>query len=379
MELSFGTQKYIDAYHMKKNAPIYMKEFGYYTLERWAAEGHIPSVENGTEEAEAYIAELFEFDEPACFKLGGLGWCEAGFEPVFETKILEDLGEYELVQDFAGRGVLYFKGRRNGFMPEYKDHPVKDMKSWEELCKWRMDPATPARYGAPFEEKMLKAKQAQAQGKMITMDMVGGYMYLRSLMGPEEILYAFYDNPQLIEDCMQTWFDLADSVITKYQEHVEIDELFLAEDICYNMGMLISPVMVRDFLFPYYEKLYANIKARNRSERRVFFQVDTDGNCIEAIKLYSEIGVDVFSPFEVASGSDVVEIGKQFPNLVMSGGIDKRIMAEGGKLLDEHIDAILPAMKARGGYIPTCDHGVPEEVSFENYSHFRKRLLEFAK
>jgi hypothetical protein len=35
-------------------------------------------------------------------------------------------------------------------------------------------------------------------------------------------------------------------------------------------------------------------------------------------------------------------------------------------------------MKKRGGYIPTCDHGVPAEVSFENYIHFRKRLQEFA-
>ena len=42
--------------------------------------------------------------------------------------------------------------------------------------------------------------------------------------------------------------------------------------------------------------------------------------------------------------------------------------------------AILTAgnMKARGGYIPTCDHGVPEEVDYENWVHFRKRLLEFA-
>jgi hypothetical protein len=42
------------------------------------------------------------------------------------------------------------------------------------------------------------------------------------------------------------------------------------------------------------------------------------------------------------------------------------------------VDHVFPAMQARGGYIPTCDHGVPEEVSFENYMHYRKRCLEFA-
>ena len=35
--------------------------------------------------------------------------------------------------------------RRGGFMPEYLDHPVKDMNTWEEKCKWRMDPTTPER------------------------------------------------------------------------------------------------------------------------------------------------------------------------------------------------------------------------------------------
>ena len=33
-------------------------------------------------------------------------------------------------------------------------------------------------------------------------------------------------------------------------------------------------------------------------------------------------------------------------------------------------------MRARGGYIPTCDHGVPEEVPYEDYLYYRKRCVE---
>ena len=75
---------------------------------------------------------------------------------------------------------------------------------------------------------------------------------------------------------------------------------------------------------------------------------------------------------------DVVAVGRQHPDLRISGGIDKRVLAEGKEAIDRHLDSILPAMRRRGGYIPTCDHGVPEEVSFENYMHYRKRLLEYA-
>jgi uroporphyrinogen decarboxylase len=78
----------------------------------------------------------------------------------------------------------------------------------------------------------------------------------------------------------------------------------------------------------------------------------------------------------VSSGCDVVEVGQKYPNLVISGGIDKRELAKGKKEIDEILERIIPAMKKRGGYIPTCDHGVPAEVSLENYLHYRKRSLE---
>lgn len=76
---------------------------------------------------------------------------------------------------------------------------------------------------------------------------------------------------------------------------------------------------------------------------------------------------------------DVVAIGRKYPGLLMRGGFGKRIMAQGKDATDREIGRILPAMKKRGGYIPTCDHGVPEEVSFENYMHYRQRMLEYAQ
>ncbi|HML48486.1 MAG TPA: hypothetical protein PKE04_17210, partial [Clostridia bacterium] len=69
--------------------------------------------------------------------------------------------------------------------------------------------------------------------------------------------------------------------------------------------------------------------------------------------------------------------GARYPNLLISGGMDKRALAQGKDAVDRMVDAILPAMRRRGGYIPTCDHGVPEEVKLPDYLHFRKRLQEY--
>jgi len=188
----------------------------------------------------------------------------------------------------------------------------------------------------------------------------------------------FYDDPDLIHDCMKTWFELADAVTAKHQQYVTIDEVFMAEDICYKVTSLISPDCIREFLFPYYQQLITNIKARQQdTSRKLHVRIDTDGNCLPVIDLYKEIGMDYLCPFEVASGCDVVEVRKMHPDLLMSGGFDKRKLAEGKDAIDREIDRIMPFMKKHGGYIPTCDHGVPFEVEFENYMHYRKRMLEY--
>ena len=365
-----GARKLRAFYEKRPDAPIYQTEFGFFCLDRWKAEGHI------TDETD--IGRLFMFDEPGQFTLGGLGWCEAPFVPAFEEKVVEDRGDYEVVQDRAGRKVLVFKGRRSGFMPEYLDHPVKDKASWERECKFRMNPESRDRY-TELQQQISEAKKSADQGMMICQSVIGGYMYLRSLIGPSELLYKFYDEPDLIHDCMQTWLDLANRMIGEVQRHVQIDELYFAEDICYNHGPLISPEMIREFLFPYYRRLIGSVSARQRNgSRKLHVQIDTDGNVGPVIDLYREIGMDYMSPFEVASGCDVVEIGRAYPDLLMRGGFDKRILAAGKDAIDAEVDRIMPVMKKRGGYIPVCDHGVPEEVDFENYMHYRMRMKEFA-
>lgn len=363
-------RKYWDFMEMKPGAPIYQREFGYYCLEKWQREEGLSP--------DADLSELFGFDAPAQVMLHGLGGCEAEFEPRFEETVLEERGPYEVVRDFAGRHVLCFRGRRNGFMPEYIDHPVKDMRTWTENCKWRMDPATPERI-RKLEAELPQIVEKAKQGFVVEQYIVGGYMYLRSLIGPERLLYTFYDDPELIHACMQSWFELADSVLEFHQRHISIDRLLLDEDICFNHGSLISPDMIKEFLMPYYQQLIANARARRLDKsRRLVYHIASDGFCDPVMGLYAQAGMGMMSPFEVAAGSDVVRTGREYPELLISGGLDKREMARGRDAIDRMVDSILPAMQARGGYIPTCDHGVPEEVSLEDYMYLRKRLLEFA-
>ena len=333
-------------------------------IQRWKTEGMAHDADPG---------ELFGWDPPAEVGVGNLGWTAPPLVPAFDSEVIESADDYEIVRDDAGRLVKCFQGKRHGFMPTYLKHAVTGDDDWQRDVAPRLAVDTPGRMQA-VDETVAQRAEDVAAGRVLLLNGIGGYMYLRSLVGPEEICYLFLDNPDLVHRMMQAWLELFDAVAARAQRTLAIDGVFLAEDIAYNHGLLISPEMVREFLFPYYRQLLDNVRRRQQPD--VMLMVDTDGNCDEAIPLHREIGLHVMCPFEVAAGNDVVAQGRQYPDLVLTGGIDKRVLAAGPDAIDRHLEAIVPAMVRRGGYIPTCDHGVPDDVSFANYMHYRKRMME---
>ena len=98
--------------------------------------------------------------------------------------------------------------------------------------------------------------------------------------------------------------------------------------------------------------------------------MDSDGDIRQLIPLWLECGVNLFVPLEVAAGMDVVALRAEYgKDVLMMGGFDKRILAAGRHEITRELERIRPVIEG-GGYIPGCDHGIPHDVSFENYCCF---------
>ena len=340
------------------------------TLERWRGEGLPDDWEQHN---------FFGFD-PDIYRHPGvdLGWTETPFLPPFEEKILERTGRYDVIQDVSGRIKRIFRDQPTLAMPQYLSHCVASPADWREQVKPRLDPSSPERW-VEFEARrplLQEANQADPLQHWFVQPLFGGYMFLRNCLGPEGLLYALYDMPELVHDMMRQWLYFLDESLSRIQGVYDLDALEFAEDICYKNGLLISPGHFREFLLPYYQELFN--RAHARKGRRLYLHIDTDGNPDEAIPLYLECGMDSMDPFEVAAGQDVVAKGRQYPGLVIFGGLDKRLLTDGADLsvLDRELERIIPAMRRRGGYIPTIDHGLPPDVPLQNYLHHRQRVLE---
>ena len=363
-----SAQRYRATMECKPTDRLVRTEFGFMNgvLDSWKEQGLDSHVD---------IRDEFYLDQDiGQTNIGLLGWTEPAFYPAYTWKVVKDLGDYEIKRDTSGRLVKYFKGRTQGFMPTYLQHAVKNEADWENDVKHRLDPESPERLAEYDKSIELVCRKVHETGNWLTQRITGQYMYLRALFGPEDVMYVFYDNPSLIHKILAAWMNLNDKMISRLQDSIDIDELFFSEDICYKQGLLISPDMWREFLKPYYLELIRRIQSRQ--QKRVYIQIDTDGWVAEAIPLYKEIGMDIMSPFECTGGQDVTATAEKYPDLIMTGGIDKQILATTKENIDKHLEHIIPFMRKRSGYIPTADHSVPLEVSLENYRYYRQRMIE---
>ena len=122
---------------------------------------------------------------------------------------------------------------------------------------------------------------------------------------------------------------------------------------------------------------YRRIK-RFAAERDIrVISVDTDGNPDGIIPPMMRAGVNYLWPMEVAAGCDVNAMREKYPELGMMGGIDKRALAVGPEAIDREMERVRPAVE-KGRYIPDLDHGIPDDVSWENFSHYAVRLKSLA-
>jgi len=155
-------------------------------------------------------------------------------------------------------------------------------------------------------------------------------------------------------------------------QEVEFDFAFIWEDMAYKGGPLISPAMVRDFQLPYYRDFFDFLRAHGIT----LILLDSDGDITQLIPLFTEVGVDGLLPFECAAGHDVREVREQHPRLRILGGLDKRALALGKDAIAAELDAKLPFMFARGGYLPSVDHHIPPDVSLEAFGYYVERARE---
>jgi len=206
-------------------------------------------------------------------------------------------------------------------------------------------------------------------------DRVGGFFGpLRGMMGLENLLYAFYDEPKLIEDMMDAKLELMLGLIRQTLADTDIDFFVFWEDMAYNAGPLLSPELFKKYMVPRYKVITDYL----RNHGVDIIMVDSDGDIKKLIPLWLEAGINGFYPLEAQSNMDVVSLRQEYgKDILLIGGIDKRALRRSKKDIEAEVRRRVSPIIHQGGFIPMLDHSVPPDVPFENYCYFIELLKSY--
>jgi len=299
----------------------------------------------------------FDWDYVPYIDCGGT--CAAFNTP--PPEIIQDDDEYRIERDFLGRTMKLCK--TTATLPLPLNYPVTTPGDWEKV-----------KHFFTFTEDRInqadiqKAMELQKQGHVVRAEIPGGWDIARELMGEEEACLAYYTQPELMHDILNTVRDTAVKVLERVTEKITVDQLFIHEDMAGKSGPLIGPKQVTEFIAPYYQACWDVVSSRGT---RLFNQ-DSDGFMMPVIDAFLECGVNVMHPFEPAAGMDIVEVRKKYGNkLAIVGGIDKHVLRKTKDDIRHELEYKMQSMMQKsGGIIFGLDHRIPNGTPLENYRYY---------
>lgn len=294
--------------------------------------------------------------------------------PLFEEKVIEKREHTQIVQDWKGNICEI----SNEFTPEYLRNaidfvtrrwikcPVESHQDWSDMKK-RYNPEDPARFP---ENPVELGRRLKDRNHVLAINFSGPFWQLREWVGFENLCLLFYDDPDFVREMIKFWENFVARLLEKTFQYVIPDQVHLSEDMAYKAFPMISPAMAREFLLPTWSRWGEII----RKAKVPVYGMDSDGHIGDLIPIWIEAGMNECDPIEIAAGNNLHEFRKRFgKKMAYIGGVDKRAMARGGAVIEREIENLEPLIRD-GGFIPSCDHGVPPDVSWPDFVHYVQRL-----
>jgi hypothetical protein len=345
-------ERFVNQMHYKPVDRCFNMEFGYWeeNYNEWDI-----FVNNGiTNEGEAN--QFFNFD-----KIAGI-WGNTWINPPFEHKVIEETATTQIIMN--GEGLLAEVPKDgHSTIPHYLKSSIETPDDWKKIKEERFRRDDPARKVNIDELKKWHPVDRDYPLGVNTGSMIGK---VRDMLTFEGLAYATYDYPEMVEDMVETCCVMVEDFLDQVLPHFDFDYGSGWEDICYNMGPIVSVDFFNSIVVPRYKRIGAKLKKANID----IWYTDCDGDVRPIMPGLMDGGINCLFPFEVNGCAHPAELFREFGlELRIMGGFDKIEMGKGKAAIKKYMDSLVPLVE-RGGYIPFCDHRCPPNVTPEDYIYY---------
>jgi uroporphyrinogen decarboxylase len=185
-----------------------------------------------------------------------------------------------------------------------------------------------------------------------------------TLMGFETFCLALVDNPGLVQRLMRILGELIFGMFEVMVDFDEVAALWYTDDLAYKTGLLVSPQVFRDHLFPWMNKIGQLCRKRN-----IPFLYHSDGKLDAVMGDLLECGIDALHPIE-PQAMDIREVKKLYGNkLCLIGNLDLEYTLTRGtpQEVEKETRALIRDVGADGGYCVSSSNSIPSYVPLENF------------
>jgi len=290
--------------------------------------------------------------------------------PMFEHEVIREEGDKETIRNHEGIIMQLYKSDSDQSMPHFLEFPVKTREDYRKAMRPRLTGRPEDRFPADWKERCEKWR-TRTNPLLLFGDRWSGFFGpLRNLMGLENLSFAFYDDPALVEEMMDDICENVIAISSRILDDTDVDYWCFWEDMGMKSGPLLSPAMFRKYMVPRYRRVTEFL--RSRGIELIF--VDSDGDARSLIPHWLDAGLNGLWPCEIAANMEPGPIKKEYGrDLLLCGGIDKRAIAAGPEAIDEELKKV-PPLVAEGGYIPMVDHSCPPDISWSNHCYYMEKL-----
>lgn len=265
-------------------------------------------------------------------------------------------------------GVTYKKqGVADGTVTylEFDDQPLKnldDLKTVQDKYVW------PSADWFDFKETRNRIESLRRKGWAVLAGCAAPFTMYTQIRGIEKALMDLAGNAEYAHYVLSRIFSFEYSFLERLYEGAGdlIDFSFLAEDIGFQTGPMISKEAFDQYLASYYSRYIDLMKSHGI---KVFFH--SDGGIRPFISSLIELGIDVLNPIQwKCTGMDRKELKENYGDRVcFHGGVDNQEVLPFGDEKDVQMEVVrcLETLGSDGkGYILAPCHNIQPNTPIEN-------------
>jgi uroporphyrinogen decarboxylase len=245
-------------------------------------------------------------------------------------------------------------------------HPIQDMSDFNNFTP--PDPLASYRF-----DRIKYALDVFGKEKCVIARVRDVFSQPRDLMGYENFLVCFYEDPDLANALMSMSADYSQK-ICEGLVRLGIEVIVVGDDIANNKSLLLSPEMYRECVYPHFARLVKHAKSLGLKVIK-----HSDGDLRAVVEDLINSGIDCLDPIDERGNMFMDQLKKQYGHrIVFKGNIDcvETLVSKSPEAVRKETAQCILKGGIGGGLIISSSNSIHSGVNPVNYRTFLDTIKE---